>query len=264
MPLPIIALLTDFGLDDWFVGSMKAAILTHLPDCAIVDLCHTIEPGAVQQGAWLLARTFSDFPPATVFCAVVDPGVGTERRAIAAVGGGYFFVAPDNGLLMGARRCLGDWQCRAITNPAWKRGAVSRTFHGRDLFAPAAALVALEGGIEAAGEPIHDLVEIDLPATVLAQDGAVVGAVIRFDRFGNAITTIEQDQVGALAHGRTVCVAIGSLTIERLSSTFSDVAPGEVLAYWGSLGTLEIAMRAGSARERLGLALDDPVCLRPA
>ena len=260
---PIIALITDFGVADWFVGSMKAVILSHVPDCAIVDFCHAIEPGQIAQGAWLLERTFRDFPPATVFCAAVDPGVGTERRAIAAAGGGYFFVAPDNGLLTGVRRCAGDWECRAITNKAWMRPSVSRTFHGRDVFAPAAALVAIHGGIENAGPLVTDPVTIAVPSAVVAPGGKIGGAVICFDRFGNALTTITPKDLETAGTGRAWQIEIKHLTITRLSSTFSDVAPGEALAYWGSLGTLEIAVRAGNCRERFGLVLGDRVHMRP-
>jgi hypothetical protein len=271
---PIVALLTDFGMADWFVGSMKAVILSRVPECAIVDLCHGVEPGNVAQAAWILERTFLDFPPATVFCAVVDPGVGTERRAIVASGTvqrsgagcprreNYFFVVPDNGLLTGVRRRLDGWQCRVIANERWMRPSVSGTFHGRDVFAPAAAQVALEGGIENAGEAMSDLVEIDLPAGVVAPDGIIEGTVIYFDRFGNAITTIERDKADSVAGVPSWSVEIGPLTISRVSSTFADVGPGEAVTYWGSLGTLEIAVREGNAHERLGLRLGQRVCLR--
>jgi hypothetical protein len=259
---PFIALLTDFGLADWFVGSMKAVILSRIPECTIVDLCHAIEPGSVAQGAWILERTFHDFPPATVFCAVVDPGVGTERRAIAASGGGHFFVAPDNGLLTGVRRRVRDWECRAITNERWMRASISRTFHGRDVFAPAAAQVALEHSIERAGECVADFVEIDLPGSIVRPDGSVEGTIVYFDRFGNAITTIERDRAANAARGPAWQVEIGRLTLGGVSSTFADAASGEAVAYWGSLGTLEIAVRNGNARERLNLLLGARVCLR--
>jgi len=287
-PRPTIALLTDFGPADWFVGSMKAVILSRLSDCTIVDLCHAIEPGAVGQAAWILERTFREFPPATIFCAVVDPEVGTERRAIVASGnvedlqaGGllcrrYFFVAPDNGLLTGIRRHVADGECRVISNEQWMRLSVSRTFHGRDIFAPAAAQVAIEGGIESAGDLISDPVEIELPGATVAADGTIEGTVIYFDRFGNAITTIERAVADAsepkqrrriesrkskLAN-RKWSVAAENFAIERVSSTYADVMPGEAAAYWGSLGTLEIAVRNGNARERLGLSLGERICLR--
>jgi len=259
---PIVVLLTDFGTNDWFVGSMKAAILERAPACTIIDLCHSIEPGAVADAAWLLERTFADFPRGTVFCAVVDPGVGTERRAIAASDGAHFFVAPDNGLLTGVhRRCIRteksrerhDWQCRAITNPKWARRSVSHTFHGRDVFAPAAALVARDGGIENAGNPVDNIVEIELPSTVVEPNGAIVGTIVWFDRFGNAVTSIEREAVEAAGPDRRWRAKIGRLTIECLSSTYADVSAGEALAYWGSLGTLEIAVRGADARRHLRL-----------
>ncbi len=249
---PIIALLTDFGTTDWFVGSLKGAILARVPECAVVDLCHTIEPGAIAQGAWLLEHTFRDFPAGTVFCAVVDPGVGTARRALAASGGGYFFAAPDNGLLSGAAMHCSGWQCRALENPKWRNPIVSSTFHGRDVFAPAAAMIAREGSIEAAGPPVADPVTIVLPHAVCHAEGRIEGEIICFDRFGNAVTTIEQSQAASAGGGDWV-VESGALTIPQISATFAEVGHGELVAYWGSLGTLEIAVRDGNARERLGL-----------
>ena len=259
---PIIALLTDFGTADWFVGSMKGVILARAPECAIVDLCHSIEPGEVAQAAWLLERTFRDFPPATVFCAVVDPGVGSERRAIAAAADDYFFVAPDNGLLSGVWRGAQSWQCRAITNKRWMRPSVSQTFHGRDIFAPAAAQIARERRIENAGDCVADPVEIELPSTAVAPDGSVEGTIVYFDRFGNAITSIAREKVETVEPGKMWQAEVGRLTVERLSSTYADVAPGEPVAYWGSLATLEIAVRGRNARERLALRLGERVWLR--
>jgi len=261
---PIVVLLTDFGLSDWFVGAMKGAVLARCPECAVVDLCHTIEPGAVAQAGWLLQKTFRDFPRGAVFCAVVDPGVGTERRAIAAAGEGCFFIAPDNGLLTGIKHLAADWKCRAITNRDWTDPDRSKTFHGRDVFAPAAAEVARLGGIEKAGEPVGAIVETDLPAAAVAPDGTMAGTIVWFDRFGNAVTTIEREAAEKTLGTATGdwLVEIENLTIRSVASTYADVAPGEALAYWGSLGTLEIGVRNGNARERLGLELNRPVRLR--
>lgn len=266
---PIIALLTDFGTADWFVGSMKAAILSRMPDCAIVDLCHSIEPGEVIAAAWLLEKTCGDFPQGTVFCCVVDPGVGTERHAIAVEAGGYFFIAPDNGLLSGPLGLAQEARCRSIQNAAWMREAPSMTFHGRDIFAPAAAQVALDGGIENAGETLEKPHLVELPTTTIRSDGIIEGRIVRFDRFGNAITSIERaaldppgddaEQTGDAAIGWRVEAA--GLTIPKISATYGDVASGEVLAYWGSLSTLELAIRGGSARKQLALAVNTVVRL---
>lgn len=260
---PIIALLTDFGLNDWFTGAMKATILARVRDCTVVDLCHAIELGAVAQASWLLAKTFRDFPSGTVFCVVVDPGVGTERRALAARGDDYFFVAPDNGLLSGVRRLVGEWECRQITNPDWMRPSLSRTFHGRDVFAPAAAEIARLGRIDAAGDRLDDIVDISLPRTTIDGKGVVTGSIVYFDRFGNAITSIEREKVEENGVARQWLVEVGSLTVGGISSTYADVGPGEELAYWGSLETLEIAVRGSNARVRLGLRLGERVRLYP-
>ena len=259
---PIIALLTDFGAVDWFVGSMTAAILTRCPDGAVVDLCHSLQRGAVGQAAWVLQKTFRDFPPRTVFCAVIDPGVGTERRALAVAADQYFFVAPDNGLLTGVRRQSKDWHCRMITNPRWMQPRMSDTFHGRDLFAPAAGQIALMGRIDEAGAVVKDPREIGLPGSTLAADGSVEGTIIWFDRFGNAITTIERASgARGTSRRRKRRVVLGDLTIPRVSSTYADVARSEPVAYWGSLETLEIAVREDSARERFALEIGQIVRL---
>lgn len=258
----VIALLTDFGLTDWFVGSMKSVILSRIPDCTIVDFCHGIEPGNIAQAAWLLERTFQDFAPETVFCCVVDPGVGTRRRALAVSAGGCFFVAPDNGLLTGVRRRVSGGQCRGITNPAWMQPVVSRTFHGRDVFAPAAAEVVRRQSIEDAGEAVADPIVIEMPDMVLQPDGSIEGVIVCFDRFGNAVTTVERATAERRAQTSACRIEIGRSTIERVSVTYGDVAPGDLVAYWGSLDTLEIAIRDGNARELLPLQLGDSVRLR--
>lgn len=261
---PIIALLTDFGAVDWFVGSMTAAILTRCPDGTVVHLCHNIHPGAIHQAAWVLQKTFRDFPPRTVFCAVVDPGVGSERRALAAAADEHFFVAPDNGLLTGVRRQTRHWRCRQITNPRWMQPRMSQTFHGRDLFAPAAGQIALTGDIAEAGDTLSDPIEIAVPGATAAPDGTIEGTVVWFDRFGNAITTIERERVCAGDPARSPTVALEHLTIAGVSSTYADVARGEPVAYWGSLETLEIAVREGSARERFNLEIGQSVRVLPA
>jgi len=263
---PVIVLLTDFGLADWFVGSMKAAILARMPDCTIVDLCHAIEPGRVAQGAWVLGKTFRELPPGAIFCAVVDPGVGGARRAIVSEADGWLFAAPDNGLLSGVWRQATAWHCRALTNEAWMAPRRSATFHGRDVFAPAAAVLALEGAIQFAGDPLRDPVVIELPSARVRDDGAVEGEIVYFDRFGNALTSIDRAALEALGPGGGGAwrVTVGQWTVEGLARTFADAAPGEGVAYWGSVDALEIAVRDGNARQRFGLTLGQPVRLLPA
>jgi S-adenosylmethionine hydrolase len=257
-------LLTDFGTTDWFVGSMKAAIYSRVPEAIVVDFCHGIEPGAVASAAWLLAKTHREFPEGTVFCAVVDPGVGTERRPIAARADGQFFIAPDNGLLTAVRANAREWECRIVTNPDWMRPSPSRTFHGRDIFSPAAAAVALEGGIGNAGETIDNPVTIKVPeTTVRDEEGSITGEIVHFDHFGNAVTSIELRVVERAGPVENFRVKVGGLTIPQIHATFADVASGEWIAYWGSLSTLEVAIRDQNARRKLALLPGEAVRLIP-
>src|SRR3954468_18291179 len=188
---PVIALLSDFGLRDHYVGAMKGVMLGITPDAVLVDLTHDIPPHDIHQGSHQLAAACGYFPPETVFLAVVDPGVGSARRALAVQAGGYHFVAPDNGLLTAALAGRPPARTVEITAPQYARPAISRTFEGRDRFGPAAAWLARGTAIEALGPPVADYLRLDIPAPS-ASGSRLTGVVLFVDRFGNAVTNIDR------------------------------------------------------------------------
>jgi len=238
--MSIITLLTDYGTADSYVAEVKAVLLAAAPGVLLVDVTHEVPPGAVRAGQYLLARSWHRFPGGTVHLVVVDPGVGSERRALAAECDGHRFVAPDNGLLSvlpaGARFVA------LAVGPQ-----VAATFHGRDVFAPAAARLATGWSLAALGPAVTDAYRSPLP-TPSQQRGGVEGEVIYVDRFGNLITNIPGDLIP-----RRATVLAGTTDVGVLRRTFADVASGEPVAYVGSGGTVEIALRDGSAARGLGI-----------
>jgi S-adenosyl-L-methionine hydrolase (adenosine-forming) len=251
MARPIIALLTDFGTRDHYAGTMKGVALGICPDATLVDISHDLPPHDVAAGALELAASYRYFPAGTIFLVVVDPGVGSARRGIAADTGDYKFVAPDNGVLT---LVLDEHPARRIVELSerkYARPTVSRTFEGRDRFAPAAAWLAK--GIDAAalGRPAGSLQRIDLPRARVDDDG-IAGEVVRVDRFGNLITNIDRRTFEKLA-GEGIEIHLGPHQVSKVVSTYADAAAGEVCALFGSTDHLEIAANGASAAERLDL-----------
>ena len=239
--MPIITLLTDFGLSDSYVAEVKGVLLSRAPSTVLVDVTHQVGPGDVRAGQYLLARTWRRFAAGTVHLAVVDPGVGTARRALAALAGGHFFVAPDNGILSFLE------SPRFVSLPIPSDAAP--TFHGRDVFAPAAAALASGTRIEDLGSPITDATHTPLPTP--HHDGtAVMGEVLYVDRFGTLISNIPGPDVEPGVRIRVAGTDVGSLR-----RTFGDVERGTLVALVGSGGTVEIAVRDGSAARLLGVGV---------
>ena len=243
--MSIVTLLTDYGSADGYVGEVKGALLKAAPKLTLVDITHEVAPGDVAAAAYILARTWRAFPQGTVHLAVVDPGVGTSRRAIALGASGQFFVAPDNGLLS------------SVAGPAVAlkvSPSAAATFHGRDVFAGAAAQLALGTPLSSLGTPIDDLVCLEAP--VLRRTGKrLLGSVIHVDRFGTLVTTLAPTDLPRTATG---------IAAEReipLRATFGDVESGALVAFIGSGGTLEIAVRDGRADQTLGLGRGDEVAV---
>lgn len=238
----IITLLTDFGTRDSYLGEVRGVLLTRAPDAVLVDLTHDISPGDIASGAYVLDRCRRQFPAGTVHLAVVDPGVGTARAALAVKAHDQFFVGPDNGLFT---RIFHDAAVQAVVLPP-SEGA-SATFHGRDIFAPAAAALATGRAFHTLGEPLSALPQrINIPEPAL-EVGGVRGEVIYVDRFGTLVTNLSADLLP-----REARVRIGDLGIGPLRRTFGEVPSGVLLALIGSGGTVEIAVRDGSAAGRLG------------
>ena len=238
----IITLLTDFGTSDSYVAEMKAVLLSRAPGAALVDISHQVAPGDMRAGQYLLGRAWKHFPRATVHLAIVDPGVGTARRALAAEHDGQRFVAPDNGLLSFLPK---DARYISLPVPA----SAAPTFHGRDVFAPAAARLASGVVLEALGESISDPCYSPLPAA-RHDHLTAVGEVIYVDRFGTLVTNIPGEAVQPGARIRIEDSEAGSLR-----RTFRDVARGALVAFVGSGGTVEIAVRDGSAARMLGVGV---------
>lgn len=250
MVRPLIALLTDFGLRDHYVGTMKGVALGVCPDVTFVDISHDIPPHDVLAGALELAAAYRYFPVGTIFLVVVDPGVGSTRRGIAAETADYRFVAPDNGVLSLAFQDAKPKRVVELTDRRYARPTISRTFEGRDRFAPAAAWLAKGVNLTALGRPVVSIVHVDVPAPRASEKG-IEGEVLRIDRFGNLITNIDSVSLERLAG--PVAIDVGGRHIGRIVSTYADARTGEVCALIGSSDHLEIAVNGGSAAEVLGL-----------
>ncbi len=254
----IITLLTDFGDADGFVGAMRGVILSRAPGCRLVDLAHHVPRGDVAKAGRVLARAAAHFPPGTVHCVVVDPGVGSDRRAVAVGAGGMAFIAPDNGVLGPVLAELGDaFRAHVITHPDAMRRAVSHTFHGRDVFAPAAAWLAAGGAIEGIGPAAGPLVELPVPAVAVDGDRRI-GRVVEVDHYGNLITDIPAAGLPA-----RVAVHLGGTRLVGPRPAYAAVDSGALVLVVGSLGTLEVAVRDGSAAGRLKLAAGAPCIVEP-
>ncbi len=264
MARPIVALLTDFGTRDHYAGVIKGVILGICADVTLVDVSHDLPPHDVAFAALEVAATYRYFPPGTIFVVVVDPGVGTSRRGLAAEVGDWRFVAPDNGVLTAVFQETPPKRVVELTERRFARPTVSRTFEGRDRFAPAAAWIARGTQLAAFGRQVTDYAMIDLPKPTL--DGAVLrGCVVRLDRFGNVVTNLDRRMCERLAEGTTALhLTVRGQAIARIVSTYSDIAPGEVGALFGSTDHLECAAHAASAAELLAARVGDPVELRRA
>jgi hypothetical protein len=261
MSRPILALLTDFGLRDAYVGAMKGSALSVCPELTLVDISHDVTPHAVAEAAFLLAASYRYFPAGTIFLAVVDPGVGSTRRGLAAEAGDYRFVAPDNGLLTAVFRDHPPRRVVDLSERRFFRPTVSRTFEGRDRFAPAAAWLARGVEVSALGRPLSSPVTLDLPQP--KEDGAVLtGAVLYADRFGNLITSIDRRSFERFVQDRAFSLDVGGRPIGRLVGTYADIGADEICALFGSIDLLELASRSASAHDRLGVGNGTPVQVR--
>jgi len=250
---PVIALLTDFGTADHYAGAMKGVILGICPDVTLVDISHDIPAHDVTAGALELAAVYKYFPSGTIFVAVVDPGVGSARRGLAADTGDYRFVAPDNGVLTMVLREAPPKKMVELTERRYARPTVSRTFEGRDRFAPAAAWLAKGTQLPALGRPVNEIQKLDIPAPE-AEPDTLRGVVLRVDRFGNLVTNIDRKSVERLGQGGTIGIDADGQRIERLVATYAELPADGVGALFGSTDHLELAAPSSSAAARLGLS----------
>lgn len=263
-----VAMLTDYGTDSLYVGLLKGAMYSKNPDVRIDSITNDVPAFDIVAGAYLLAEGCQTWPKGTVFCCVVDPGVGTPRKPIVmATKNGWWFVAPDNGLLTLVAERYGVAELRECANAAlWRGGNLSTTFHGRDIFGPVAAAVAGGVPMNEIGPILADFVRLDLPKARV-EDGAAHGAVVRIDTYGNMITSIRAEDLEALGirKGDGVDITVGR---ERYAApyvtTYGEVPPGDRLLVVQSSGFVELAANMNSLAESLGEELRAPVIVRKA
>jgi S-adenosylmethionine hydrolase len=259
----IVTLTTDFGLLDPFVGIVKGIILGLAPQATLVDLTHQVPPGDILSAALALDAAVDYFPAGTIHLAVVDPGVGGPRKPLAVAIDRGFMVGPDNGVFSAVLARHPMRRAVALTAERYHLKPTSHTFHGRDIFAPAAGQLAHGLPLQELGEAISHLQMIDLPQPLETADG-LEAHVLHVDHFGNMVTDLTFERLCAWrggGHERLSIVAGGS-AIRGLSTTFSDVAPAGLVAYFGGSGRLEIGVRNGSAAARLGLRIGAVVHVR--
>jgi S-adenosyl-L-methionine hydrolase (adenosine-forming) len=249
---PIIALLSDFGTRDQYAGTMKGVILGIAPDAVLVDVTHDIVAHDLLHGALQLAAAVPYFPSGTIFLAVVDPGVGTARRGLVVEAGDYRFVAPDNGLLTAVLQALPPRLIVELTERRYARPTLSRTFEGRDRFAPAAAWLARGTDVGAFGREVSDYQQLAMPVPEVAA-GRLRGVVLFIDRFGNLVTNIDRIALDQFAQGRSVEIATTGLASARLVETYADIDGDRVCGLFGSTDRLELAARSASAADRLAI-----------
>ena len=261
MPNPIITLTTDYGTDDHLVGVLKGVILKINPDAQIVDITHGVTPFDLLDGAMAIANAYAYFPSRTIHVVVVDPGVGTDRRPLLVSGQNQYFIAPDNGVLSGVYDKEQNFVVRHLTAEHYFLQPVSKTFHGRDIFAAVAGWLSKNWQPASMGEEITDFKRFALPRPKEA-DGLVKGVVLKVDSFGNLITNFRSEDLpeGALEKGE-IKLQVGSHTVSKLVPTFANGNAGEAIAYIGSSGLVEIGVNKGNASKTLGLGRGTPVLL---
>jgi hypothetical protein len=260
MARPVVALLSDFGQRDHYVAAMKGVLYGSLPDAHVIDISHDVTPGDVVEGAWILAAAWRDLPANTVTVAVVDPGVGSERRPIGIRIRGRMAVGPDNGLLELVSRDPGDARdalAVELTVRALWRHPISPVFHGRDIFVPIAAALAAGTPLREVGDAIDSIIPLSIPRPGRTADG-IIGHVIHLDRFGNVVTDIPRDMIPKGPY----TVGAGNAVVTRQVSYYAQASKGEVVMLMNSAGHLEIAMSGERCADKIGVRRGDAVELR--
>lgn len=255
----IITLTTDFGTADHFVGAIKGVILGMAPKARIVDITHEIAPFDLNEAAFVLAQAWRWFPKGTIHVAVVDPGVGSARRPILVEARGHRFVGPDNGVFTMIYDSV-PHKVRVIDNPKLMLPVISRTFHGRDIFAPAAGYLAKGTKAVRFGKLIRDYVRSEAAKPVHTAENKWSGVILKVDRFGNLITNLHIGRLSDL-RSRAFEMRVGLQSIRRLALTYAETDIGEVFVIVGSSGYLEIAANQASAASLLGCGAGAPVVL---
>ncbi len=255
---PMVTLLTDFGLKDHYVASMKGVILGINPQCLIIDITHQVKPHDIEEAAFILVNVYSFFPKGTIHLAVVDPGVGGERKPILLVTEEYYFIGPDNGLFTLVAQREKIKQIIVLKEEKYFLSKVSHTFHGRDLFAPVAAHLSLGINPDAFGNRIDSLNEFRFERPMI-RGGRLSGRILHVDAFGNLISNITEEIFFQYVQDRPFIIQIGRETIHGLKKGYWEGKKGERMALFGSGGFLEISMREGSAQNRLKVNKNDRI-----
>ena len=252
--MPVITLLSDFGLSDYFVGAVKGVMLSLNPDVTFVDISHQVPPQDIFTGAFTLSQAYPCFPQGTVHFAVVDPGVGTSRKALAATAAGHYFVAPDNGILTYIMEANEDFVAYEITADHYFRKPVSATFHGRDVFAPVAAWISRKIELHQFGPVLQSPVRLQIPPLKRVREALIQGTILAIDHFGNLITNLKPEDVSM-----PFKILAGQREITALRRTYGEGMSGEVIVVPGSTGFLEIAVKDGSAAATLNMKAGAPI-----
>jgi S-adenosylmethionine hydrolase len=255
-PTRIVTLLTDFGLRDHYVAAMKGVLLTLNPNLTMVDISHQVAPQDIFSGAFTLSQAYALFPPGTIHLVVVDPGVGTARKAILVSAATQWFVAPDNGILTYIFDREETWAAHEITADHYFRKPVSSTFHGRDVFAPVAGWLSHDIPADKFGPRLSHPVRLKLPELTRVRDTLIQASVLAIDAFGNIVTNLKPEDLPVYsAPGTRSCrILAAQKEITGFYRTFSEGKPGEVFVVPGSSGYLEIVMHQNSAAAALNLA----------
>jgi len=248
----IITLITDFGMSDPYVAMMKGVILSINPGARLVDISHEIGAGSISQAGDLIRETFPFFPKGTVHVAVVDPGVGSDRRPIGLEADAHFFVGPDNGLFWPVIREFKGTKIYHLTENRYFRPHITPTFHGRDIFAPVASHLSSGIDLGTMGPPISDPIKLNSP-TPQMKGGILYGEIMRVDNFGNLITNIHRTELTNFLGSKEPVIEVGNLTIKKLSRFYADTDVCQALALINSSDWLEIAVNLGRASEYVGL-----------
>lgn len=254
MHSPLITLLTDFGLQDAYVGIMKGVILSRCPAARLVDISHLIVAGNVRSAGYLLGTSWRYFPAGAIHVCVVDPGVGSDRRILGAKVADHLFLAPDNGLLSEVFAQAKPTKVVSVENQELFVQPVSRTFHGRDIFSPAAAALAAGRKLEELGPAADRWIQLPALAPLVEANNTIMGRIVHIDRFGNLITNLT-----ALEVGENSTIHAGGHVIHGVQGHYAAAERGQLLAVIGSTGRVEISINHGDAARQLGASVGDPV-----
>lgn len=267
MAIPLITLITDFGLHDHYVGVMKGIMYGINPEVRIVDICHEVRPQDIFQAAFLLKASYKYFPKQTLHLVVVDPEVGTARRPILVSTESYYFMAPDNGVLSYIYQVESVGEVRELTASHYFLNPVSQTFHGRDIFAPMAAWLSRGVSPASLGDPITDYKRFQVPLPVLAKEDILRGRILYIDRFGNLVSNISREDFTTHMDrfpGKRFVIRVGDQNLTRLCQSYAEGNEGELIALFGSSDYLEFGLNKGNAAKTLGIQIGMDVLFKAA